>query len=181
MPPPSVLVLLGPKTPDGPWLSPYEMRPSLSKLDGWPNPKLYGDRFMNFGAFGRDSFKEWDWMWGRLDGAITLAKALLPDSLSDEETSALITPLVVEILSACEMDLCAVYDRCVEVLSMKPSALIASSRDSEETDLELLIDRAARMLTEHQIVASRTLRQRLATRGAVWWLSRKAKRAARKL
>ena len=118
---------------------------------------------------------------GRLDGAITLAKALLPADMTDAEEATLINPLVDDILDDCETDRRAVYTRCVEVLSMTPSALIASARDSGETELDGLIDDAAGMLTKHPIVANRTRRQRLAIRGAAWWLSRKAKRAARKL
>ena len=181
MTPPFDLVLLGPKTPDGPWLIPYEMRPSLSKLDGWPNPKLYGDRFMNFGAFGRDSFKEWDWMWGRLDGAITLAKALLTGNVTDADMTPLIDPLVDQILAECGQTRTAVYDHCVEVLAMQPSALIASARDSGETHLDAMIDDAASMLNRNTVVDEAALPLRLWIRAFLKpgpWL---AKREARKL
>lgn len=179
--PPFDLFILGPRTPEGPWLKPIETKPSLSKLKHWPNQKLYGDRFMNFGAFGSNSFKDWDWMWGRLDGAITLANALLPADLSDEERAMLINPLIDGILVDCGTDRPAVYARCVEVLSTTPSALIAAARDSTETELDGLIDDTAGMLTKHPLVARLTRRRRLAMRGAAWWLSRKAKREARKL
>lgn len=152
--PPFDLVLLSPATPEGPWLRPFETRCSLSELPHWPNPKLYGDRFMNFGAFARDSFKDWDWMWGRLDGAITLAKALLPADLPDARRVQLIDALVDEILVDCEVTREAVYERCVEVLGMRPGALIASARDSGETELNGLIDDAASMLSHNPAVES---------------------------
>lgn len=179
--PPFDLFILGPRTPEGPWLKPIQTKPRLSQLEHWPNLKLYGDRFMNFGAFGRDSFKDWDWMWGRLDGAVTLATALLPADMTDHEKAALINPLVDDILVDCRTDRRAVYERSVEVLSMTPSALIASARDSGETELEALIDDASRMLTGHRIVASGTRLQRLVIHAAAGWLTWTAKRKARRL
>lgn len=152
--PPFDLVLLSPATPEGPWLKPFETRCSLSELPHWPNPKLYGDRFMHFGAFGRDSFKDWDWMWGRLDGAVTLAKALLPANLADTRREQLIDALVDEILGDCEVTREAVYERCVEVLGMRRGALIASARDSGETEVNGLIDDASSMLSHNPAVGS---------------------------
>ncbi|MHA6525500.1 DUF3376 domain-containing protein [Tessaracoccus sp. G1721] len=151
--PPFDLILLGPGTPEGPWLEPFETRPSLSKLDGWPNPQLCGDRFMNFGAFGQDSFKNWDWMWGRLDGAITLANALMGE-VPDDEKVPLINTQVDEILVDCSSTREGVYNRCVEVLAMAPTALIASARDSGQTELKGMIDDAAAMPSRNPVVGS---------------------------
>lgn len=66
-PPPFSLLRLGPDN-----ASP--LAPSAARIG---DKKLYGTRLGHFGAFGDDdSWRAWDWAWGRLDAAAQLGRAL---------------------------------------------------------------------------------------------------------
>jgi predicted acylesterase/phospholipase RssA len=58
---------------------------SVSQQTGFPPSAsniLYGSRLGHFAAFGRPGWREWDWMWGRLNAAVHLGALL---DLSAEE------------------------------------------------------------------------------------------------
>ncbi len=59
--------------------------------------KLIGERWGHFGAFALEAGRVNDWRWGRIDGAVTLARAILRDHL-DDGGPALIDALVAAIL-----------------------------------------------------------------------------------
>jgi hypothetical protein len=47
---------------------------------------LYGSRLGHFAAFGREVWRAWDWMWGRLNAAVHLGALL---ELSAEDINAI--------------------------------------------------------------------------------------------
>jgi predicted acylesterase/phospholipase RssA len=53
---------------------------------------LYGTRLDHFGAFGRESWREWDWMWGRLNAAVHLGGLL---GLTSEQIDELAEQIVL--------------------------------------------------------------------------------------
>lgn len=69
-PPAFSLYLVSPNSPDQ--VSLLGLQPRASRDPSWPNSKLYGTRFGHFGAFGSTAFRDWDWMWGRLDRVVGL-------------------------------------------------------------------------------------------------------------
>ena len=80
-----------PSTVDVIRISP-EDAPSLIDEAGGQRRKLAGTALFNFGAFLDERWRRNDIMWGRLDGAERLIKALLP--MSDEATEAVRNELV---------------------------------------------------------------------------------------
>ncbi len=46
----------------------------------WAEHHLYGTQWGHFGAFGKEEWREHDWLWGRLDGAKRLAEILLAEA-----------------------------------------------------------------------------------------------------
>jgi len=138
--PPFSLYLVSPQTPAGPWLSQPDLD-SLATLPHWPNRKLYGDRLLNFAAFLDPAFVDSDWLWGRLDGALTLAKALLSE-VPEDETTDLLAALAAEILAAEGVSSKELYSTTVDTLKASSMELLASARDSGTTQFEPLLDDA---------------------------------------
>ncbi|MEJ2862422.1 DUF3376 domain-containing protein [Actinomycetospora flava] len=68
-PPPFRLLRIGPDTP-----SPLAPGSAL-----WGQKKLFGTALGHFGAFGEESWRDWDYTWGRLDAAANLADVLGAD------------------------------------------------------------------------------------------------------
>jgi hypothetical protein len=54
----------------------------------WPHLKLYGERWGHFGAFASEEGRRWDWLWGRLDAAMTLSSHLLSDAGTEPNAAA---------------------------------------------------------------------------------------------
>ncbi|MDD7942942.1 DUF3376 domain-containing protein [Actinomycetospora lutea] len=78
-PPPFQLLRIGPDTPS-------EFAPGSFQA---AQHKLYGTQMGHFGAFGDPEWRDWDWAWGRLDAAATLANALraTPQQIRDLQAS----------------------------------------------------------------------------------------------
>ncbi len=83
-----------------------------------PASILYGERLGRFAAFGRPEWREWDWLWGRIHGAIHLGALL---RLHEEDVEA----IVRLILTAEGTDVATVRRTAAALLS-------------GETDLEIL-------------------------------------------
>lgn len=153
-PPPFAFHLLSPDSPhDGSILAlGDEADPELSK--GWPDNKLYGTRFGHFGAFGTGDFRDWDWMWGRLDAALTLAPALLQnahDSTADEKQD-LINDVVVEILSEHGRKADEIQPLTAAVVRLKSGQLVAQARASNQTDFDAVIDDIGALLVNNPLI-----------------------------
>ena len=52
---------------------------------------LYGTRLNHFAAFGKQEWREWDWLWGRIQGAVHLGRLL---NLTDIEVDELVECIV---------------------------------------------------------------------------------------
>jgi hypothetical protein len=57
-------------------LGPDNVSPLAPSAAGYGDRKLYGTRLGHFGAFGEESWRDWDWAWGRLDAAAQLGRVL---------------------------------------------------------------------------------------------------------
>ncbi|MET0930610.1 MAG: DUF3376 domain-containing protein [Aeromicrobium sp.] len=65
------------------------------QLQEWASKKLYGERWGHFGAFATLVGRKHDWLWGRLDGASTLADMVLgPDGAP--QLTAQLTDAILE-------------------------------------------------------------------------------------
>jgi hypothetical protein len=140
-----------------------ESDPTLTPI--WPDAKLYGTRLGHFGGFGAREFRDWDWMWGRLDAALTLGRALLRDSrLVAEEETALIDALLREILEDHGVAPDQVQPETAKVVQLLPGQLVAQARDSNETNFSAVIDDLG------ALAANNPLLTRPVRGGGVSWL-----------
>jgi hypothetical protein len=73
------------------------LAPGLKQLGG---AKLYGTAANHFGAFGRQEWRAWDWMWGRLDAVAHLCR-LLMEGAEDADVEAEIRKLQ-DLVLECE-------------------------------------------------------------------------------
>lgn len=64
--------------------SPLDLLAAGDQAD-WPALKLYGERWGHFGAFASTEGRAWDWLWGRLDSAMTLFDQLTQGSVLKPE------------------------------------------------------------------------------------------------
>jgi patatin-related protein len=79
---------------------------ALTRPDGTPNEPdniLYGTRLNHFAAFADPEWRDWDWMWGRMNALAHLARLL---NLNDDD----INDLTKAILAAENRELAAVQD-----------------------------------------------------------------------
>lgn len=66
----------------------------------WAARKLYGERWAHFGAFASRDGREWDYLWGRLDAAMSICDRLLEKELpAGVEAAALRSRLVQALLA----------------------------------------------------------------------------------
>jgi Protein of unknown function (DUF3376) len=85
-------------TPDSP--DPYDLAPRSVPADTWAAKKLYGERWGHFGAFASKEGRAWDWMWGRLDAAMSISAELLKSArVPQDKWPALQQPLAEAILA----------------------------------------------------------------------------------
>ena len=61
-----------PASPD-----PTKLTPPGVTANDWAAKKLYGEQWGHFGAFASRAGREWDWLWGRLDAAMSISAKLL--------------------------------------------------------------------------------------------------------
>ncbi|HHV21651.1 MAG TPA: DUF3376 domain-containing protein [Propionibacterium sp.] len=106
----------------------------------WPRRKLYGERWGRFGAFATRRGREHDWLWGRLDGAGSLADLLLADADLDQETKdTLVADLIDRILAAEGTSRQRVKADAHEVMRMDDLGLVEKAL--AETNGDGLVDR----------------------------------------
>lgn len=150
----------------------------------WANQKLFGTRLGHFGAFGHEEFREWDWMWGRLDGSLALAAAMLRglDGTPDVEViaakDALINQLLEEWPNYRDQPVTqeSLPSLLCSVLAFTPRDLIARSAANDQTDFNAAIDDAIAMVGGASLITkptseSRTAAGRAKIRG---WVVRRA-------
>ena len=126
----------------------------------WPDYKLYGTRFGHFGGFGARKFRDWDWMWGRLDGALTLGRSLLAmaDTKTEAEKKDLLDALLLEILAECEITQAELQPLTASVVAQRPGQLVAQARDSNETDFDGVIDDLGALLANNPLITKEVVR-----------------------
>jgi predicted acylesterase/phospholipase RssA len=56
---------------------PCQLAPPDIAPEVWATHKLYGEQWAHFGAFASKDGRAWDWMWGRLDAAMSLSADIL--------------------------------------------------------------------------------------------------------
>jgi predicted acylesterase/phospholipase RssA len=153
-PPPFAFHLLSPDSPHHGSILALgdEADPELSK--GWPDNKLYGTRFGHFGAFGTDDFRDWDWMWGRLDAALTLAPAILHDAHGStaDEKQGLINDVVEEILTEHGRRPEEIQSLTAVVVGLRSGQLVAQARASNQTDFDGVIDDIGALLVNNPLI-----------------------------
>ena len=104
----------------------------------WPPPKLAGTKLANFGAFFMREWRENDILWGRLDGAECLIKALLPEAENENTRRALIDEAHQAILQEYYLEL----DQKELFKAMQST----QTTDSSATKLLLLAQRMAKWM-----------------------------------
>lgn len=93
------VVLVDTGSPDVPVLIAGDRQDLQGKLQSNPDDKLYGTSLGHFGAFGQASYRSHDWTWGRIDGAVCLANALLK-GVDGDRGDELKRDLIEEILAS---------------------------------------------------------------------------------
>jgi predicted acylesterase/phospholipase RssA len=134
-----------PASPD-----PNDLRPETVEPDEWASRKLYGERWGHFGAFASKAGREWDWLWGRLDAAMSLSAELLETAdVPPGEQVRLQQQLTQAILTEEETDLSHVRDGAKRVidlsgldLALEWLGIIRSKVLSKTRKLEKLMDKS---------------------------------------
>jgi patatin-related protein len=103
-----------------------------------PNKKLYGTRLRHFGSFGHESYRAHDWAWGRVDGALCLASALMK-GVDGAHRDAVRTALVDGILAEEGLTRDAFVKRTAKVHGMSDTALTLDIIRRGEADATALI------------------------------------------
>jgi predicted acylesterase/phospholipase RssA len=109
-------------TPDA--KEPFPLGLSDEQRAAWPDRKLYGERWGHFGAFASVSGRSWDWLWGRLDAAVTVSSEILTGAGIDATVaSALKKKLVTAICAEECADQAWVVKEAQRVLGLTGGAL----------------------------------------------------------
>ncbi|MEQ0559651.1 DUF3376 domain-containing protein [Amycolatopsis sp. NEAU-NG30] len=111
--------------------------------------KLYGTQAGHFGAFGRVKWRRWDWMWGRLDAAAQLGRAIGSDQgMTEAQIESWIANMQHRILRSEGRSARQVEAGLTRVAQLNlPNVLNAMRSRSSRDSLRLLGDRALRLLT----------------------------------
>lgn len=125
-------------------------RPENVKSAAWASRKLYGERWGHFGAFATKAGREWDWLWGRLDAAMSLsAKLLETTDVPQDEKVRLQQQLAQAILTEEETDASEIRDgarRVIELsgldLALEWIGIVRSKVRSKTRRLEKLMDKS---------------------------------------
>jgi hypothetical protein len=125
----------------------------LNALPNWPSRKLYGDRLGNFAAFGSEDFITSDWVWGRVDGALTLARALLVN-YSGDDRDEMMDALVQEILAEEHTSPHGLYDSTTQALAATPQTILERARDGGGTNFVALLSDARSYLASASWLAA---------------------------
>ncbi|CUR57487.1 hypothetical protein NOCA1130054 [metagenome] len=153
-PPPFAFHLLSPDSPhhDSILALGDEADPHFSP--GWPDNKLYGTRFGHFGAFGTQEFRDWDWMWGRIDAALTLGPAMLAGApgMTDDLRKSLVDDVIVEILRDHGREPGDVQGLTAAVVKLNAGQLVARARASSQTDFDAVIDDIGALLENNPLI-----------------------------
>jgi hypothetical protein len=79
---------------------PFDLGKALLSDRDWPHEKLYGERWGHFGAFASEHGRRWDWLWGRIDAAMSLSHQIMVDAgVAEYEITDLQEALVNAILT----------------------------------------------------------------------------------
>jgi predicted acylesterase/phospholipase RssA len=79
---------------------PFDLGKALLPDRDWPHDKLYGERWGHFGAFASEAGRRWDWLWGRIDAALTLSDQIMAGAgVAANEKTELQKALVNAILT----------------------------------------------------------------------------------
>ncbi len=164
---------------------------AIRNMPGWGSDKLYGTRYGHFGAFAVRDWKQWDWRWGRVDGALALASALgrdLPPTQLASIKQALLDEILVDEGGVTSSWLA---EESYRVVGLSGSEMLRELRDSREVNTEALSDDIAVFLRNAPAVfgmsadgTGKGLTARLGLRGArvyVWYRRRRAERDLAKL
>lgn len=189
--PPFKFLMISPETP-------YEetglhLKNLAENTPGWGSAKLYGTRFGHFGAFVTKEWKEWDWRWGRIDGAFALVDALSKDSkLTADQVADFKNRLLAEILAEeGNMPVGELVEKSQLLATTDVSGLLRIARDSGQVDVDALFDDATSMIqsapqlnalgTDSWFKRAKSAPKRFAGRRAVWWQMRKLRRKLNRL
>jgi hypothetical protein len=116
-------------TPDAE--DPFPLGLSTEQRAAWPDKKLYGERWGHFGAFASASGRSWDWLWGRLDAAVTVSSQILSDAGVDPTfAAALKEKLVTAICAEERAEQAWVVKEAQEVLGLTGGALWVTFRSA---------------------------------------------------
>jgi predicted acylesterase/phospholipase RssA len=108
---------------------PFELGFDNEQSAEWPNRKLYGERWGHFGAFASARGRRWDWLWGRLDAAMTISGRILLDAdINDATAKVLQQKLVAAICAEEEIEQNAVVATAHDVLKLGGGDLWTSFR-----------------------------------------------------
>lgn len=114
--------------------------------------KLFAGRLGGFGAFLAKSFREHDWCWGRLDGAMTIAGALLEGCERPDEARAALTALRTEICKAEQVAYETLLRASEEVSDLSLEEVVALAREEGDVDLKALRDAAVDYIVTDKLV-----------------------------
>jgi len=116
------------------------------QLQQWAATKLYGERWGHFGAFATRAGRQHDWLWGRLDGASTLASIVLGPDADPQLT----TTLADAILVAEDSSRSEVYDAAGKVTNLNHHGLYLEmvAEEGGEDKRELLLKTVPEVLGE---------------------------------
>jgi predicted acylesterase/phospholipase RssA len=67
---------------------PFPLGFTEAEYRDWPSKKLYGERWGHFGAFASKDGRRWDWLWGRLDAAMTVSSQVLSNAGIEGDAAA---------------------------------------------------------------------------------------------
>lgn len=116
----------------------HDDAPLAGLLHHRPNDKLYGTRLHHFGSFGHESYRAHDWAWGRIDGALCLASALMK-GIDGADADAVRTALVDGILADEGLTREELVKRTATVHGMSDTALALDIVRRGEADVSALI------------------------------------------
>lgn len=124
------------------------------QLQQWAARKLYGERWGHFGAFATRTGREHDWLWGRLDGASTLANIVLGGA----GDTTLTGKLVDAILAAENSSRSKVYETAEKVSDLNHHGLYREmvAEEGGEEKRELLLKTVPEVLGEAEALPAGT-------------------------